>query len=188
LLTTGLHSSRLVGRIGTQARAAGMWSDDSVRRLLSSADLLPHPAAAAASNSDPTAAPPVFLSYSSVDFLQAMATARHLETSDVGCWIAPRNIGAGESYPDAIMRGITNCKILVVLVSDSSNASPQVQREVERALNRGATIIPLRIQNVLPTSAMEYLLATCQWIDAYDPAFDAALCTLTNRIEQLLGT
>lgn len=186
LLTTGLHSSRLAGRVGTLATAAGVWSNDDVRRLLGSPVPMPPPDTAPASNAASTATPPVFLSYSSTDFLQAMATARHVETSGIGCWIAPRNIGAGESYPDAIMRGITNCKILVVLVSDSSNASPQVHREVERALNHGATIIPLRIQNVLPTSAMEFLLATCQWIDAFDPEFDAALCTLTRRIEYLL--
>jgi TIR domain len=187
LLTTGLHSSRLVGRVGTLSTAAGVWSNDNVRRLLGSPAPSPQQAAAPASSAAPTAAPPVFLSYSSTDFLQAMATARHLETSGIGCWIAPRNIGAGESYPDAIMRGINDCKILVVLLSDSSNASPQVHREIERALNRDATIIPLRIQNMLPTSSMEYLLATCQWIDAFDPEFDAALCTLTRRIEHLLS-
>jgi hypothetical protein len=187
LVTTGLHSSRLIGRAGPLPTAAGIWSNDNVRRLLGSPVPLPQPAAGSVSSADPTATPPVFLSYSSTDFLQAMATARHLETSGIGCWIAPRNIGAGESYPDAIMRGINNCKIQVVLVSDSSNASPQVQREVERALNRGATIIPLRIQNMLPTRSMEFLLATCQWIDAFDPEFDAALCTLTRRIEQLLS-
>ena len=60
--------------------------------------------------------PPVFLSYSSKDFLQAMATARHLEACGIACWIAPRNILPGEPYPEAIMRGINHCKALVALL------------------------------------------------------------------------
>lgn len=184
LLLSGLHSSCFEERTGLLSRAAGIWSTDNVRRLLSSPAPTP-PAPAVRSMGE--AEKPVFLSYSASDFLQAMATARHLETCGIGCWIAPRNIGAGESYPDAIMNGINNCRVLVALVSDSSNVSAHVQREIERALHRNVVIIPLRIENVLPTRSMEYLLATCQWIDALDPEFDEALEKLRQRIEQLLA-
>ncbi|HTY31281.1 toll/interleukin-1 receptor domain-containing protein [Mycobacterium sp.] len=185
LLLSGLHSSSFEERAGLLSRAAALWSTEDVRRLLSSP--APTPLAPALRLDSGSKEPPVFLSYSSSDFLQAMATARHLETCGIGCWIAPRNIGAGESYPDAIMNGINNCKVLVALVSGSSNVSPHVHREIERALHRNVVIIPLRIENVLPTHSMEYLLATCQWIDALDPEFDEALDKLTRRIEQLVG-
>jgi TIR domain len=184
LLLSGLHSSCFEERAGLLSRAAGIWSTENVRRLLSSPAPIPlAPAVPPAGEAEKL----VFLSYSSSDFLQASLTARHLETCGIGCWIAPRNIGAGESYPDAIINGINNCKVLVALVSDSSNVSPHVHREIERALHRNVVIIPLRIENVLLTRSMEYLLATCQWIDAFDPEFDEALETLTQRIEQLLA-
>jgi hypothetical protein len=127
------------------------------------------------------------VSYSSKDFVQAMATARHLETNGIGCWIAPRNIPPGASYPDAIMRGIDGSMVLVAVVSDSSNLSPQVHREIERVLNRNRLIIPIRVQDVAVTGAMEYLLSTCQWIDAFDSRFDSALNTLTERVKTVLA-
>lgn len=184
LLQSGLHSSHFESRDNLLSRGSGIWSTANVKRLLSAA--LPAPPTPATKVESSAEKPPIFVSYSSSDFLQAMATARHLETSGIPCWIAPRNIPAGASYPDAIMDGISNCKVLVALLSDSSNVSPQVHREIERALNRGVVIIPLRIENVLPTQAMEFLLATCQWIDAYAPDFDRALEQLTRRIAQLL--
>jgi hypothetical protein len=116
-----------------------------------------------------------------------MATARHLETSGISCWIARRNIPPGASYPDAIMKGIDGAAVLVAVVSDASNLSPQVHREIERALNRNRLIIPVRVQDIAPSGAMEFLLSTCQWIDAYDPHFGAALTALTDRVKNVLA-
>ena len=83
------------------------------------------------------------------------------------------------------MQGIDGAPVLVAVVSDASNLSPQVHREIERALNRNRLIIPLRVQDILPSGAMEFLLSTCQWIDAYDPHFGAALNALTERVKNL---
>jgi hypothetical protein len=41
-----------------------------------------------------------------------------------------------------------------------------VRREVERAVSAERTIIPFRIENVMPTGAMEYALASTHWLDA----------------------
>jgi hypothetical protein len=74
----------------------------------------------------------------------------------------------------------------VTLVGTHLN-SPQVHREIERALNRNRLIIPMRVQDIAPTGAMEFLLSTCQWIDAYDPHFGAALTALTDRVKNVLA-
>jgi hypothetical protein len=43
----------------------------------------------------------------------------------------------------------------------------------------------VRLEDVLPTGTMEYLLAMCQWIDAFDDRMDLALTTLLERLESL---
>jgi len=116
-----------------------------------------------------------------------MAAVRHLESHGIGCWIAPRNILPGEPYPDAIIRGINGSQVLVIMLSDASNLSPHVHREIERALHRNAVIIPLRLEDIQPTGSMEYLLAMCQWIDAQGGQLTTALDGLLERLKGLLA-
>lgn len=167
------------------SRSAGALAVGEVERLLGAPPPALIPDAEAPAH--PAASPAVFLSYSSKDYLAAMATCRHLEAAGVGCWMAPRNIRPGEAYPEAIMRGIEGCMAMVVLLSDSSNLSPHVHREIERALSRNAVIIPLRLLEIMPSGAMAYLLSTCQWIDAYGPATDSALTLLLERLRGLVA-
>jgi hypothetical protein len=100
--------------------------------------------------------------------------------------MAPGSIAPGEGYPEAIIRGINGCRALVVLLSPASNLSPHVHREIERALNRNALVIPVRLEDIRPTGAMEYLLSTCQWLDAIGPGFDPALERLVERVRAVL--
>jgi hypothetical protein len=185
-LVSGLHSSLFDEESSLLSRGAASWPVDTVRAFLNAPP--PRSPVHTSALDAPVDRPQVFLSYSSKDFVQAMATARHLETSGISCWIAPRNISPGASYPDAIMQGIDGAPVLVAVVSDASNLSPQVHREIERALNRNRLIIPLRVQDILPSGAMEFLLSTCQWIDAYDPHLGAALNALTERVKNVLAT
>lgn len=185
LLVTGRHSSCFDPASHFLVRGAGAMPVSEVGRLLGS----PPPAlgAGALRSTEAATAPPVFLSYSSKDFIEAVATCRHLEAAGIRCWIAPRNVLPGEAYPEAIMKGIETCRALVVLLSDTSNLSPHVHREIERALSHNAVIIPLRLLKMRPTGAMEYLISACQWIDAFGPTFDSALDTLLARLRGLLG-
>ena len=186
LLISGLHSSCFGEQTNFLCHGAGAFPPQELRRFLSSSGPMPPLENA---NAPPTAGrAPVFLSYASKDYVQAVATSRHLESHGIACWIAPRNILPGEAYPDAIIRAINACDALVVLLSESSNLSPHVQREIERALHRNAVIIPLRLQDIQPTGSMEYLLSTCQWIDAFRADFDKSLAHLRERLKAILAT
>lgn len=187
LLLSGRHSSSFGEPCHFLCLGAGAMPTEEVRRLLSSPPPALWPGAVGGPGRTLAVTPPVFLSYTSKDFIQAVAACRHLETSGIDCWMAPRNILPGEGYPEAIMRGIEGCRALVVLLSDTSNLSPHVHREIERALARNAVVIPLRLLNLIPTGAMAYLIATCQWIDAFGPDFDSALEALVGRLHGLLG-
>jgi len=74
------------------------------------------------------------------------------------------------------------------LFSENANASPQIEREVERAVNKGIPIIPLRIENVQPSEALEYFLSSPHWLDAFKPPMGQHLDRLAEAVQALVGS
>jgi len=138
------------------------------------------PARAAAATFD------VFISYSHVDKATADATCATLEQAGIRCWIAPRDIMPGDEWGAAIVKAIDQCRAMVLIFSASANSSKQIRREVERAIHAGATIIPVRIENVAPTEAMAYFMSTVHWLDALTAPLDDHLQRLAASIKALL--
>jgi hypothetical protein len=131
----------------------------------------------------------VFISYSSQDKPVADAICNGLESCGIRCWIAPRDILPGSSYGEALMKAIEGCRILVVVFSSRSNGSRFVEREVEAAVSGGATVIPVRIEDVVPSGSMRFFLGLPHWLDALTPplerhidALAASICSLLERI------
>jgi formylglycine-generating enzyme required for sulfatase activity len=125
----------------------------------------------------------VFISYSSADKPRADAVCAALESEGVRCWIAPRDITPGQHWPEAIMDAISNSRLMVLVFSAGSNVSPQILREVERAVNKGLTIITLRVEDVAPSKGMELLLSTPHWLDAMTPPFERHLRRLQETVK-----
>ena len=78
----------------------------------------------------------IFISYASEDAALADQVRTGLEQAGVPCWIAPRDIESGTSFPAAITAAIQSCGALVLLLTAQSNASRHVLSEVELAFNR----------------------------------------------------
>lgn len=97
----------------------------------------------------------------------ALRVVQGLESKNFTVWIAPRDIRPGEIYAQSILEAINSCKIFIVILSQHSNQSNQVLKEVDRAVDRGKIIIPFRIENVIPSKALEYYLCNTQWCDAF---------------------
>ena len=124
----------------------------------------------------------VFISYSSRDKTTADAACASLESAGIRCWIAPRDLRGGTEYAGGIIEGIDACRVMVLIFSSNSNASPQVHRELERGVSKGLTIIPLRVENILPTGSMEYYLGAIHWLDALTPPLAEHLSALTDQV------
>jgi hypothetical protein len=75
---------------------------------------------------------------------------------------------------------------MVLIFSNYANTSKQIRREVERAVNKGIPIIPFRIENVLPSKALEYFISTPHWLDALTPPLERYLRQLTASVKALL--
>ncbi len=129
----------------------------------------------------------VFISYSSRDKLAAQAACARLEAANIRCWIAPRDIMPGGDYGESIIDAIESAKVFVLIFSSGANASPQIKREVERAVSKGLTIIPVRIEDVAPSRNLEYFISSPHWLDAFPPPLDAYFARLVESVRRVLG-
>src|SRR5262249_3027877 len=128
----------------------------------------------------------VFISYAHADKATADAACATLEQAGIRCWIAPRDITPGEEYGAAIVKAIDNCRVMVLIFSASANNSRQTRREVERAINAGATLVPVRIEDVPPTESFAYFMSSVHWLDALTPPLEQHLHKLAASIKALL--
>ncbi len=129
----------------------------------------------------------IFISYSAKDHAVAEAVCAELEKAGTGCWIAPRDITPGVKYAEAIVDGINHCRIFLLVLSASSNDSPQVEMEVDRAASKDLPILSFRIDNVALSKTMEYYLSSRHWQDASKPPIEKHLQTLVRTVNQLLS-
>jgi serine/threonine protein kinase len=131
--------------------------------------------------------PDVFISYSSSDKKTADAICASLEGSGISCWLAPRNISPGKDWGEAIIDGISQSRVMVLVFSAKANQSPQVKREVERAVNKNIPVIPFRTEDVPMSKALEYYLSTAHWLDAYTKPLSKHLEYLATTVRSLIG-
>jgi hypothetical protein len=130
----------------------------------------------------------LFVSYSTQDKPVADAIVARLEHAGVRCWIAPRDVLPGRVWGEAIVEAISSARLMVIVLSGESNHSPQVVREVERAVAAGLVVVPFRIEEIEPTGAMAYFLASEHWLDAMTPPLDAHIAHLGEVVRALLDT
>lgn len=127
----------------------------------------------------------VFISYSSKDANVANMAVALLEERGHRCWIAPRDIRPGQEWAEAIIDGIRGSDVFVLIFSQNANASPQILREVERAVNAGIAIIPFRIEDVGPEGSLEYFMSVPHWLDALSGPVEDHIDKLAGVIEQI---
>jgi|ERR1044072_3749709 hypothetical protein len=128
----------------------------------------------------------VFISHSAKDKAKADAVCAALESRSIQCWVASRNIRPGADWGKSIIDAISKSRVMVLILSSSANDSPQVKREVERAVNKEIVVVPLRVEDVQPSGALEYFLSTQHWIDASTPPLEKHLEQIAESIKVLL--
>jgi formylglycine-generating enzyme required for sulfatase activity len=129
----------------------------------------------------------VFISYSARDKRWADAACAVLEGHRIRCWIAPRDILPGSEWGAAIVEGIDACQLMVLIFSGHANESPQVRREVERAISKGIAVLPVRVEDTRPTGAMEFALSNTHWLDAFTLPVERQMALLAESVQALLA-
>jgi hypothetical protein len=129
----------------------------------------------------------VFVSYAQPDREAAFRIAEQLENQGVSCWIAPRDVPPGAEYGEAIIAGIEGAKALVLVFSEAANESQFVRREVERAVSKTRPIFPVRVREAEPSGALEFFIASAQWVDAFRTPLEQSLTPIASAVRALGG-
>jgi hypothetical protein len=127
----------------------------------------------------------VFVSYASADRDVAFRIVGYLEEQGIRCWVAPRDVGPGVEYGEAIIDAIGEARALVLVLSDQSNESQFVRKEVERAVSKTKPVLPVRIREVTPSGALEFYISSAQWVDAWKSPMEQHLLPLVAAIKAM---
>ena len=110
---------------------------------------------------------PIFISYSSKDQDIAETIYRALEARGQDCWIACRDVRPGENYQEAIVRALRVAKVMLLVFTSNANNSDEIKKELVLAGRHRVTVVPVRVEDVVPNDAFTYEFATRQWIDLF---------------------
>lgn len=126
----------------------------------------------------------VFISYSSANKDAAEAVRAKLLSRNIKLWMAPYDIPAGQRYAAVITNAIKECECLLLLLSDQSQASTWVDKELERALTYRKPVFPMRIDRCELAGSFEFYLGNQQIVDVEaiesgDAGFEKIISALT---------
>lgn len=107
----------------------------------------------------------VFISYSTKNQEDANAVRYYLEKNGVDTWMAPYDIPPGDTYARIINQAIKNCSCCVLILSNASQQSIWVPREIERVINYHKILIPISIENVILNDEFEFYISTNQIVN-----------------------
>jgi len=109
----------------------------------------------------------VFISYASIDQDVAETICDALQARGHPCWIACRDIGPGENFQESIVRAIRAARVMLLVFTSNANNSDEIKKELVLAGRYRVTVLPLRVEDVVPNDAFAYEFATRQWIDLF---------------------
>ena len=112
--------------------------------------------------------PQIFISYSSKDQKVARTICTTLENRGLACWISFRNVKPGQNHQEQIVKAIRSARLMVLVFTAQANNSNEIKKELALASQNNLVVIPVRIEDVIPSGAFAYELATRQWIDMFD--------------------
>jgi hypothetical protein len=133
------------------------------------------------------AAKRIFISYSSPDVDKANLIREAIEAAGVTCWIAPRDLEAGNQWGGSIVQAIQACEAVVVVFSEAANRSPQVAREMELSVANRKPLVPIRVANDMPTDDMQYFLGVSHWFNAFAKPLDTYLPDIVASVKSILA-
>lgn len=103
--------------------------------------------------------------------------------------MAPDSIPPSSSYPEQINKAISECKVCLLIFSNSASLSTWVKKEVSQAISMGKPVLPFRIEETHGSDFFDFILSDTHWIDAYPhyaeklPSLLKAICAILDEKE-----
>jgi hypothetical protein len=129
----------------------------------------------------------VFISHAYKDKSIVHAICQRLEAARVRCWIAERDISAGQDWTESTRNAIGSSRLVLLVLTENANTAPHIEREIAHAFYTKRTIVPLRLNKTLPRRDFLFYLGNVHWFDAVSPLAEEQLEALTATIAGLIG-
>jgi hypothetical protein len=126
----------------------------------------------------------VFISYTRRDAKFVVALVRLLEAQGLSTW-HDASVRGGADWRDAIVNAIAGARIVVLVYSRAAERSPEVAKELAVAANQKRRIIPIRVEEAVPSGAFLYEMARLNWVDCF-PVTEARMESVTLAIAALV--
>ena len=129
----------------------------------------------------------VFISHARKDKGIADAICEKLESAELRCWIADRDISAGEDWTEVTRKAIASSRVMVLVLSENANAAPHIEREIAHAFYTGRKIIPLRVTDTLPRRDFLFYLGNVHCFDASRPPAEQHLEAFAASVNGMMS-
>jgi len=123
----------------------------------------------------------IFISHSSKDKDMADEVCSLFENNGLACWIAPRDIPGGKEYGEEVILGIDACFAMVVVLTDNSNDSKMVAKEVERAISKNKDVITVKMKDIQPSKRLELFISSSQSVQAWNSSLEVEINKLAKE-------
>ncbi len=128
----------------------------------------------------------VFISHARKDEQMAHAICEKLESAQVRCWIAQRDMSAGQDWTEATRNAIGSSQLMVLLLSENASAAVHMEREMAHAFYTRRIIVPLRLTDTLPRRDFLFYLGNVRSFDAFGPTAEQQLEAFSRAIHDLV--
>ena len=128
----------------------------------------------------------VFISYSSKDIVFVNKIVTILERMGVSYWKAPDMIPAGSNYAREIPNAILGCEVFLLVLSSTSQESIWVEKEIDSAIRKRKTVIPVQIDRAPMSEMFLFYLNNVQMI-SYSEDPENAIAELKYQLRTLLS-
>ncbi len=108
----------------------------------------------------------VFISYSSKENEFVKQLTNLFELNKIAYWKAPEMIAAGSNYAKEIPQAIRDCAVFLMVVSEASQESIWVEKEVDTAICHRKRIIPVKIDDAPLNDMYRFYLNNVQMVHA----------------------
>ncbi len=109
----------------------------------------------------------IFISHSSKDSLYVKGIVEMLKDLGLSYWKAPEMIPPGSNYAKEIPAAIRECDVFLLVVSQASQRSLWVEKELDSAVNNRKMILPIKLDKEPLNDLFRFYLNNVQMI-SYD--------------------
>ena len=126
----------------------------------------------------------LFISYSSLDKELADTVRRKMTERGVECWMAPESISPGSNYANDIPAAIRDCDAVLVILTERSQQSVWVPKELDTAFRMRKTVFPLHLDESEIVPAFQLYFSNVQLVEVskrLDPVLDTISDMLSGK-------